>query len=244
MRRALRGALEADAERLRAQGDAHSATSGAADERMLSLGRAKAAALGAALCRPAPGAVAFVGSSTFTFWRRLREDFPERRVYNAAFGGSGTADQLDDEMFDDLVAQHRPSCVVYFCGSNDVARGRSAAFAAEGFRRFFERVRRQLGLEVRIVYLAIGITPLFREMPGVAPEALLSNERVKCFCESSGDAELRFVDCNSLPWASDTASYLGDGHHLNDEGHRLLADALRPHLGACGLMAARRDAKL
>ena len=39
---------------------------------------------------PAPGGVAFVGSSTFTFWRHLQRDFAPRPVFNAAFGGSQT----------------------------------------------------------------------------------------------------------------------------------------------------------
>ena len=58
-----------------------------------------------------PGAVAFIGSSTFTYWRNLYEDMAGLSVYNAAFGGSRTH-MLFDYM-EDHVFKYNPSIVVY-----------------------------------------------------------------------------------------------------------------------------------
>ena len=57
----------------------------AADKRMHESARAKYPLLRSSVCG---GSVAFVGSSTFTYWRDLALDFSPLPVYNATFGGS------------------------------------------------------------------------------------------------------------------------------------------------------------
>lgn len=237
MQALLRQGFEVSRARLAAGGEA--AGSDAREPGLLALGRAKAEQLASAQPPLAPGAVAFVGSSTFTYWRRLAEDFEGHRVYNAAFGGSGTAEQLDEELFERLVARHAPSCVVYFCGTNDLARGRSADFAVEGFVLFYRRLRARLPAGTRVVYVAVGLTPFFLEWAEpVQQAARVANAAVKAFCDKSGDPELFFVDHNDEAWASDLGCYVGDHHHLNDRGHSCLAKLIRPCLGSCGVAAA------
>ena len=62
------------------------------------------------------GGICFVGSSTFTYWRHLREDLADLPVFNAAFGGS-TSDQMVSSA-NILVVPFNPKTVVYYCGSN------------------------------------------------------------------------------------------------------------------------------
>ena len=81
------------------------------------------------VCRP--GTALFCGSSTFTFWHKLKQDLrseqdlPMQNVVNAAFGGSMMRHILTH--FDALVGKRAPAVVVLFCGTNDIATGSSAA---------------------------------------------------------------------------------------------------------------------
>ena len=77
---------------------------------------AQEAAAVAATLSPRRGSICFIGSSTFTYWRRLKEDLMPLPVYNAAFGGSQAHQLLP--VIDNLVVKHKPSTICYFCGTN------------------------------------------------------------------------------------------------------------------------------
>eukprot|EP01079_Euglenida_sp_SAG-EU17-18_P004548 gene4548-4773_t len=74
---------------------------------------------------PPAGAIAFIGSSTFTYWRFLARDIAQagvkRAVFNAAFGGSCTRHLLP--LAGPLCLDWKPAAVVYFCGTNDLNTG-------------------------------------------------------------------------------------------------------------------------
>lgn len=201
------------------------------DRRLLGEGRQKADLLAKASSTP-QGGVAFVGSSTFTFWRRLREDFPGLPVYNAAFGGSQSHHLLDEDLFERLVLRYRPRQVVYFCGTNDVALGYSAKHVLDGVSTFYRRVRDKLGSAVHVVVLAITKTPFFLDWNEPVARADEANALVASFCASAGDEHLVFVDHTSQPWTRDPEFFVGDNHHMNDVGHSTLAALLQPHLAS------------
>jgi lysophospholipase L1-like esterase len=68
---------------------------------------------------PHQGAVVFVGSSTFTKWRTLELTFREFRAINRGFGGA-TIPEVNHYV-DRIVTNYKPSKVVFYCGSNDIA---------------------------------------------------------------------------------------------------------------------------
>ena len=59
-----------------------------------------------------------VGSSIFRKWESCAQDLAPLPVFNRAFGGSRTEDQLF--FFDQIVPSSRAGLVVWYCGSNDV----------------------------------------------------------------------------------------------------------------------------
>ena len=135
------------------------------DKKMMHLdGKKKAIELAAE--RPPHGAVAFVGSSTFTYWRHLERDMEAAGVsvpcFNAAFGGSWTKHVLAYAA--ELCTNWRPRAVVYYCGTNDLNCGASEPglsevdSAVKGFIDFHRTLHEALP-GTPVVYAAPTVTP-------------------------------------------------------------------------------------
>ena len=80
---------------------------------------------------PAAGAVLFAGSSTFTYWRNLADDWRGIPVLNVAFGGSSTTQV--NQHFRRLVKRWSPSVIVYGAHPSQhstIAAGMMGAFDA------------------------------------------------------------------------------------------------------------------
>lgn len=80
---------------------------------------------------PAPGAVAFYGSSSFTLWASLADDFPRVAVQNLAFGGSTLA--ACAHFYQRVVPPVRPRALVLYAGDNDLGDGQSPEAVAGSF---------------------------------------------------------------------------------------------------------------
>jgi hypothetical protein len=182
---------------------------------------------------PQVSSVCFVGSSTFTFWTKLTEDMRPYcgnvSVFNAAFGGSCSDHVL--EFAEQLVFRWKPKVIVYFCGTNDYNLQRSVydcqhscCSAVLNFERFVMQARSFLP-GVRVVYLAPVITPFVTMRgPAILQRFIQGNNDARAFCHAQVDVEY----VGSHPFQSQVRYYLGDMHHLNNEGHSQLANLLAP----------------
>lgn len=104
------------------------------------------------------GQIVFAGSSTFTYWNRMAEDWAPLPTLNVAFGGSSTA-QVNAH-FGRLIRRSSPAVIVYCCGSNDVLAGLTAVACLEGFKQFVALCREHAETRMcPIVYLGISTTP-------------------------------------------------------------------------------------
>jgi len=203
----------------------------AAYEEMLPYAKAKAELLESS--PPPKGAVAFIGSSTFTYWRDLAEDMHGWQTYNGAFGGSGIHHQVYPELFRRLVAQHKPSQIVFYCGSNDIAVNVSPENVTADFKQWHTMVRDSLGPSVRIIYISMTPSPNYLSWMGdtiIPEEAFRANELMRKYCASAGDPQLVCVDQDKDEWLRDTSYYVKDEHHFTLEAHRRLAAVIRPLL--------------
>ncbi|MBM3961673.1 MAG: hypothetical protein FJ306_07215 [Planctomycetes bacterium] len=175
---------------------------------------------------PAPGSVVFVGSSSIRGWRSLATDMPGLPVVRHGFGGS----RLFDASYwsDELVARHRPSAVVLFSGTNDLAgeRPKTAAQVRDLFRLFVQRVRRDAP-ELPIAWIAITPTPARAEHIALVRAA---NDLVRAEC--AADPRLAFVDPTpdlARPdGAPDPRFFQRDGLHLNADGYAVWTRHVRP----------------
>jgi hypothetical protein len=191
---------------------------------------------------PPSGSVCFIGSSTFTYWRHLSRDFAalhlSRPVFNAAFGGSCTCDLIP--LIDDLCTRYNPSVIVYFCGMNNIAQALSPDVAKADFEVFAERVYEKCPAST-IVYLGITTTPFIRKwnvnnsIMNIKRCNVLVREYVQAQQRQHGDKKIHYIDTDGIEgcFVRDEGMFLGDRHHLNDEGHQKLAELLFPLITRC-----------
>jgi len=66
---------------------------------------------------PPRKAIVFVGSSSFTMWKDVQQDFPNHVVINRGFGGSSLPHVID--YAEEIIIPYKPKQVVVYCGEND-----------------------------------------------------------------------------------------------------------------------------
>ena len=177
---------------------------------------------------PTSEGILFTGSSSINLWSTLAEDMAPLPVLNRGFGGA----HLDhvNRYAKRMVLPYRPRLIVLYAGENDLSgwSGKTPESVAADFSRFVEIVHAELP-ETRILFLAIKPSLLRKGLASVQEE---TNKRITEI--AAGDDRLGTVDL--------TPSLLGDDGelredlfrwdrlHLNDEGYRAWAAALKPRL--------------
>jgi len=175
---------------------------------------------------PAPGSVAFYGSSSIRRWTTLAEDFPELPIVNLGFGGSTM--QACAHFFDRLVAPIRPRSVVLYAGDNDIGDGHSPEAVMLSFGSILAKMRRQLD-GTRIVCLAIKPSPA---RSALGEKILAANRMIaEALAAHPGgtfvDIHQHMLELNGQPR---TSLFDEDGLHLSQDGYRLWASLLHAKL--------------
>lgn len=134
--------------------------------------------------------ILFVGSSIFQFWRHLDEQMAPLPVMNRAVAGTVTQDQLD--RVSQFVFPYKPRIIVYYCGSNDVGTGDTAAPIIARTKRFMEVVHEKFP-ETFIYYTAIMKAPDKRDRWDVVEEVNREMERYSHTARNVG-----FIDLNPV----------------------------------------------
>ncbi len=100
----------------------------------------------------------FVGSSTFTGWKEIPNDFQSCKAINRGFGGSQISDWLDVAA-DRILTPYKPSRIVFFCGCNDIASGKTAESVVDDFKTFVQKMR-DANPDVVIHFCALHMPPV------------------------------------------------------------------------------------
>ena len=175
---------------------------------------------------PPPGAILFVGSSTFRKWTNIHEDFPRHVIINRGFGGS----TLDDVVryARDIIYLYHPREVVIYCGDNDLAAGRSAKKVYKRFVKLYDMIRKRLGT-IDIVYVSIKPSPSREKL---MPEMEQTNDLIRNFMAERSHAS--FVDVYHLMLNSQGRPidnlFVADKLHMNEKGYKLWQQAIQPYL--------------
>jgi lysophospholipase L1-like esterase len=169
--------------------------------------------------------ILFVGSSSIRLWR-THESFPDLPVVNRGFGGSQISDVI--HFFDRVVRPYKAKVIVFYCGNNDIAGGKSPERVSEDFRRFVQLVHADQPA-ARVVFL--GILPS-RSRWKYWSEVQKTNGLIAEFCKSDprlvfADFGASFLGADGVP---DSSLYLKDELHLNDKGYAIWNKALTPVL--------------
>jgi lysophospholipase L1-like esterase len=173
---------------------------------------------------PPQGAILFIGSSIFREWEDLGKQMAPLPVFNRAFGGSRTSEVL--HYADRIVIPYKPRIIVYYCGSNDVGSGASAAEVAANFKAFVDNVAARLP-DTRIFFVSINKAPEKQYAWKVVDEA---NSRIREY--AAKNKRLGFIDVN--PVLFDTAGkprfelYREDELHFRPAAYVEFTKIIRP----------------
>jgi lysophospholipase L1-like esterase len=177
---------------------------------------------------PEPGGILFIGSSSIRLWTTLDRDFPGVPVLNRGFGGSHIREVT--AFVPRIVLPYKPSIIVFYCGTNDIASGqRTSAEAAADFQAFVASARQTLPA-TRIAFISAAPNPARWHLRDQMQDL---NQRVREWARTAD--RIDFIDVwpamlgpDGLPRAG---IYLDDQLHMNAAGYeiwtRIVADYLR-----------------
>ncbi len=174
---------------------------------------------------PPKGAVLFVGSSSIRLWK-LDKSFPDRATINRGFGGSEIADSV--HFADRIVLKYQPRTIVFYAGDNDTAHGKSPEQVANDFKEFVKIVHEKLP-KTKILFIAIKPSLARWKLAETIQKA---NGLIRSQCEKN--EQLEFIDVWKPMLGEDgrpqAELFLKDGLHMNEQGYKIWASLIRPHL--------------
>ncbi|HPF38565.1 MAG TPA: SGNH/GDSL hydrolase family protein [Phycisphaerae bacterium] len=171
--------------------------------------------------------VLFAGSSSIRIWM-TRESFPDLPVINRGFGGAEIPDML--HYYDNVIKPYNPRVIVFYCGDNDIADGRSVKQVVDDFTTFLGRVHKDFP-KAHLIYIPA--------KPSVArwnlwPQMHDANSQIKQMAET--DKLLTFADTDVVLLGDDGKPmkdlFMNDGLHLNDAGYRKWTAVVTPLIKA------------
>ena len=176
---------------------------------------------------PPKGATLFIGSSSFTLWTTIEEDFSPHKVINRGFGGAQITDVLT--YMDRIVLPYAPANIVFYCGGNDLSVGASASNLMDEIETFVRRVHAELP-DTDIYVLSVKPSPrrmnLWTKMQAV-------NAARQVFAENTD--HVYYVDVSKGMFDNKGSLrgdiFLEDRVHMNKSGYKVWINILKSHLG-------------
>lgn len=177
---------------------------------------------------PGTGKILFTGSSSFTLWKNVQDDFPAHIIVNRAFGGSCLTDLI--RYAPDVIFPYRSRQIVIYCGENDLAASDTVTgrVVFERFRQLFSMIRKaQPG--VPVAYVSMKPSPSRRHLMAKMNEG---NQLIKKFIRKEKNAQYidvyhTMLNANGTPISG---IFLSDSLHMNRQGYALWQKIIEPHL--------------
>ncbi|MEM1184446.1 MAG: GDSL-type esterase/lipase family protein [Planctomycetota bacterium] len=170
-----------------------------------------------------PGRLLFAGSSSIRRWEALAHDFADYQVVQRGFGGSQLHHLIAH--FDRIVAPYRPSGIVLWMGTNDLALGKSPETLVSELKHFVEKAR-SVNPEVHVFYLGVIYTPKHSAPRDVLDE---SNARIAAFAKANRG--VHYIDLpgafKAMPSEAWNEMFV-DPRHVNRAGYNVWTSLLRP----------------
>jgi lysophospholipase L1-like esterase len=169
--------------------------------------------------------ILFVGSSTIRIWQSA-DAFPGLPILNRGFGGSTTDDV--NHFADRIVFKYKPTLIVFYCGDNDLAGGRTPERVFNDIQTFISSVHEHLP-KTPIIFLAI--------KPSIArwklwPQMQDVNTRIRDLIKK--DEKLTYIDTAQPLLGADGQPqkdlFRDDGLHMNDKGYAAWNQLVAPRL--------------
>lgn len=177
---------------------------------------------------PEKGSILFVGSSSFTMWKNVQNDFPGFKIINRGFGGSSLTDVI--RYAADVIYPYQPSQVVIYCGENDFVSSpnTNADTVFARFNQLFGMIRKEIP-KAHILFVSIKPSP---SRAKYMPEMVRANEMIQTFLQKK--RRTGYVDVYSKMLLADGSPmpniFLGDKLHMNRSGYEIWQKAIFPYL--------------
>jgi len=170
--------------------------------------------------------VLFVGSSSIVMWQ-THDAFPDWPVVNRGFGGSHISDV--NHYFDKVVTPYHARVILFYCGDNDIAGGKSPQQVLEDYAEFARHVH-EVAPEAHLVYLPIKPSTSRWKL---WPQMKETNELIKAHIakdplQSYLDLTTPMLDPDGNPRPE---LLRDDGLHMNADGYAIWNEAVRAHVG-------------
>ncbi len=175
---------------------------------------------------PPSNAILFIGSSSFTMWKDVKEYFPGKQIINRGFGGSSLSHLI--QYFDQVVQPYKPKQVVIYCGENDLTVDTvSPELVFYRFMQLFSMLR-QLDNDLPIVYISIKPSP---SRQSLMSRMEVTNKLIKKFLKKQ--PYTIFVDVYHAMLKRgepDESLFIADRLHMNAKGYHIWQRKLQPVL--------------
>ncbi|MBB6050704.1 GDSL-type esterase/lipase family protein [Armatimonas rosea] len=174
---------------------------------------------------PRPGGIVFVGSSTIRIWKSLEKDFPGYNTLNRGFGGSQLPDST--HFAPRILLPYQPRQIVLFAGTNDINAKRTPRQVAQDFSDFVVTVR-QLLPRTRLSFIELTSSPSRWAQRDAVVE---TNRIIQRLCQRNGVDFIPVREKLFGPTGEPRPElFITDKLHLNADGYKILAEAVRPFL--------------
>ena len=177
---------------------------------------------------PPQNAILFIGSSSFTMWYDLQEQFTDYVIINRAIGGSTLEDQI--RYVNDIVFPHSPKQIVIYCGENDFASSDTITvdIVTLRFITLFNLITERLP-NVMVAYVSMKPSPSRWHL---ANKFMAGNNNIKAFLESKPNTSYiniwePMLNKMGVP---EKSIFLEDMLHMNKNGYEIWKKEIQPHL--------------
>ena len=177
---------------------------------------------------PPQHAILFVGSSSFTKWRDVKDYFPGTTIINRGFGGSSLPDLI--RYAKDIIYPYHPDQVVIYCGDNDFAASDTVTsdLVVSRVKTLFYLIRKKLP-NTKIAFISIKPSP---SRARLMPKEVVANAAIKDFLSTQKNTG--FIDVYHLMLDASgkpiSAIFLSDSLHMNANGYAIWKKAIDPYL--------------
>jgi lysophospholipase L1-like esterase len=177
---------------------------------------------------PPANAILFVGSSSFTKWKTVQDDFPGYTIINRGFGGSSLPDVI--RYANEIIIPYRPKQIVIYCGENDLAASDtvSAQTVFNRFQQLFQLIRAKFP-RVPVAFISLKPSP---SRAHLFPKMLVANTLIKEFMRKKSNAVFIDVYHKMLQPDGQPMDYLfvEDKLHMNEKGYAIWIKVIQPYL--------------
>jgi lysophospholipase L1-like esterase len=160
----------------------------------------------------------FWGSSSFTLWENLENEFTDFKAINLGFGGSTLA--ACAWFYEVVVPRHHPDAIFIYAGDNDLSDGRTPEEVIIFFYQLVANVRKSLG-NIPICFISIKLSPARANLKGSIE---YTNHYIQDFIMNAND-NLHFLDVYQKMLDEkgniQTKLYQADGLHLSTYGYEI-----------------------